>query len=306
MGLTTILRKLTRPMFGDIVTRLENIQLALGRIETRQLIRHQETRPGDYEFKVFSEWGEDGLIQYLVNTVPIRRKIFVEFGIQNYQESNTRFLLQQDNWTGLVMDCSRDDITDLQNSALYTRFNLTAVHARVERENIDELLVANGISGTIGLLSIDIDGNDYWVWDAITSISPQIVICEYNSLFGPSRKVTIPYRHDFDRMQAHYSGLYFGSSIAALASLATKKNYSLIASNSNGSNLFFVRNDVLMGLRPCSPQEVYVPCQFRQSRDTAGRLTYLDFDRSLELIAALPVFDFDRKAIVQIGTLHET
>jgi hypothetical protein len=305
MGLTTALRKLTRPVFGDIAMRLENIQLALGRIETRQLNRRQETRLGDYEFKVFSEWGEDGLIQYLVNTVPIHRKIFVEFGIQNYQESNTRFLLQKDNWTGLVMDCSGDDMTDLKNSALYARFNLMAIQARVERENVNDLLIANGISGTIGLLSIDIDGNDYWIWDAITSISPQIVICEYNSLFGPSRKITVPYRPDFDRMQAHYSGLYFGASIAALSGLATEKNYSLIASNSNGSNLFFVRNDVLMGLHPCSPQEAYVPCQFRQSRDTAGQLTYLGFHQSLELIGALPVYDFDRKALVQIGTLNE-
>jgi len=303
MGLTTTLIRLASPMFRDVVSRLENIQLALGRIETRQLNPPRTGSLEDREFKVFSEWGEDGLIQYLINTIPIESKTFVEFGIQNYQESNTRFLLQHDNWSGLVLDCSEADIAAVRRSPLYARYNLKAVHAWVDRTNINELLTANGVKGDIGLLSIDIDGNDYWVWEAITSVSPRIVICEYNSLFGPSRKVSIPYASDFDRMQAHYSGLYFGASIAALAGLAATKGYSLIASNSSGGNLFFVRNDVLSTLRPRSPSEAYVRCQFRQSRDPAGRLTYLDFRRSRELIAELPVYDFDSKLIVQVGSL---
>jgi hypothetical protein len=305
MGLTTKLVRLANPIFRDIVSRLDNIQMALGRIETRQLNPHRSGRPGEYEFKVFSEWGEDGVIQYLINTVPIQQKAFVEFGVQNYQESNTRFLLQHDNWTGLVLDCSRPAIAELQQSPLFARYDLTAVHAWIDRANINGLLVANGMSGEIGLLSIDIDGNDYWIWEAIQCISPRIVVCEYNSLFGPIRKVSVPYKSDFDRFQAHYSGLYFGASIAALTGLAHEKNYSLIASNSNGSNLFFVRNDVLSTLPPCNPRDAYVPCKFRQSRDTAGRLTYLDFRRSLDLIADLSVFDFDQQRLVPIGSLDE-
>jgi hypothetical protein len=300
MSFSAKIRKIVRSPFADLFTRLENIQMGVGRIESRQLNNREYRHPGDYEFKVFSEWGEDGLIQFLIHRVQIPGMSFVEFGVQDYLESNTRFLLQNNNWRGMVIDCSLAAIAAIRNSSLFRRFDLRAVHAFVDRENINSLLSANQMTGDIGLLSIDIDGNDYWVWDAIECIHPRIVICEYNSLFGPSACITIPYDSKFDRMRAHYSGLYFGASIAALARLGESKGYSLIASNLNGSNLFFVRRDVQGELTPCSPEQAYARCNFRQSRDIDGRLTFLDFEGSVGLIADLPVIDPESQRVMPL------
>ena len=97
-----------------------------------------------------------------------------------------------------------------------------------------------GFADTWDLLSIDIDGNDYWVWNAIDG-QPRLVVIEYNSSFGPDRAVTIPYDPSFDRFQHHPFGIYHGASIAALAKLGAAKGYALVGGDSNGVNAFFVR-----------------------------------------------------------------
>ena len=142
----------------------------------------------DTEFKVFSQWGEDGIIQYLINKIPIKNKIFIEFGVDTYVEANTRFLLENDNWSGLVLDGSLKNIEYIKRSDLYWKYDLIAKNIFINKENIDNVLKeyidSNNFSKDIGLLSIDIDGNDYYVWEAIKCISPVIVICEYNWIFG--------------------------------------------------------------------------------------------------------------------------
>ncbi len=109
----------------------------------------------------------------------------------------------------------------------------------VTKNNVNTILGECGLQGDIGLLSIDIDGNDYWVWEAINVVKPLIVICEYNSIFGSKFKVTVPYREDFVRQKYHYSYLVFGVSINALNDLAAKKGYSLVAGTEAGNDLFF-------------------------------------------------------------------
>ena len=106
-------------------------------------------------------------VQHLLRFVPISNKVFVEFGVENYLEANTRFLMVKDNWAGLVMDGSQQNIDFVRQDDISWRFNLKAQQAFITKENINDLIRANGISGEIGLLSIDIDGNDYWVWEAI-------------------------------------------------------------------------------------------------------------------------------------------
>ena len=117
------------------------------------------------EFKVFSQFGDDGIIQYLVNRVeiPAGRRRFIEFGVENYRESNTRFLLLNNNWSGLILDGSAENINSIKNDQIYWKHELTAVHSFIDRDNINELIAANGFAGEVGILSIDIDGNDYWI-----------------------------------------------------------------------------------------------------------------------------------------------
>jgi len=285
--------------------RLERIQLALGRIELRQIQQMKIEKLSDAEFQVFSQWGEDGIIQYLISKVPIENEIFVGFGVEDYTESNTRFLLQNNNWQGLVIDSSERNIEYIKRDPIYWRYNLKAECAFITAENINELLLRSGISGDIGLLSIDIDGNDYWVWEATDCISPSIVICEYNNLFGAKRKITIPYDANFQRTKAHFSNLYVGASIAALSYLAEKKGYSLVGSNKAGCNAFFVRKDLLSvsGLKPLKPEEAFVSAQYRESRDKKGNLTYLNREDALKLISDMPVIDLEIGKIVKIGDI---
>jgi hypothetical protein len=115
----------------------------------------------DIEFKVFSQFGDDGIIQYLINNVDINNKKFVEFGVGDYRESNTRFLLINDNWEGLVFDSNPGFIKNIRSDNIYWQYNLQAVHAFINKDNINALLESNGYKGEIGILHIDIDGNDY-------------------------------------------------------------------------------------------------------------------------------------------------
>ena len=232
--------------------------------------------------------------------MPIERKVFVEFGVQNYAESNTRFLLQNDNWSGLVIDGSDSNIEAIRRDPIYWRHNLKAQSAFVTRDNINELISEQGIHGDIGLLSVDIDGNDYWVWDAIDCIQPRVVLAEYNSLFGPIASVTVPYDPEFHRARAHYSNLYWGASLGALATLAEKKGYVLVGSNSAGNNAFFVRKDLAGGLNELPTKQAWVESQFRESRSVDGKLTYLDAAQGLALIGKCPVYDIQQEKIVSL------
>ena len=162
----------------------------------------------------------------------------------------------------------------------------------------------NGIAGDIGLLSVDIDGNDYWVWDAIECISPRIVVCEYNSHFGSSVTVTTPYSAEFVRENAHFSKIYYGASIAALNMVAARKGYSLVASNSVGNNVFFVRNDCLGDLQTLTPEQAYRRAQFREYHDEQGKLTFDDFEERLNKISHLPLFELKSKRIMPLAEVN--
>ena len=279
---------------ATIESRLDKLQQAVGRVEKRQTDEQLSYSFNDYEFQVYSQWGEDGLIQYLIDTIIIERPIFVEFGVENYKESNTRFLLVNNNWSGLVIDGSLDNIQSIKKDSIYWRHNLKAECAFITKENINKLIDQNGINGDIGLLSIDVDGNDYWIWDAISVVSPRIVVCEYNSIWGNKKSVTIPYDKEFVRGEAHYSNLYWGASICALNKLAKFKGYSLVGSNRAGNNIFFVRNDLIGELTVISPEMAWVESQFRESRDSDGELTFQSKYIGLLEIANMPLFDLNR------------
>lgn len=253
------------------------------------------------EFKVFSQFGEDGIIQYLVHHLKIEPKTFIEFGVENYTESNTRFLLMNNNWKGLVIEGSKENVDCIKNDSIYWKYDLTAVCAFVDRENINKIFLENNFSGEIGLLSIDIDGNDYWVWEAIDVVNPILVIIEYNSVFGNTDAITVPYDPKFVRTKAHYSNLYFGASLKALCLLAEKMGYVFFGSNSAGNNAYFVRTDNIGNLKQLSVQEGYVKSNFRESRNPQGQLTHISGDDRIKIIKGLSVYDVERCVVVKIG-----
>jgi hypothetical protein len=258
------------------------------------------------EFKVFSQFGEDGILQYLVRETgiaPAERR-FVEFGVQDYAESNTRFLLMNNQWQGLIIDGSKTYMDIVRNQDLYWRHDITAVDAWIDRDNINRLIGDAGFCDDIGLLSVDIDGNDYWVWERIDVVRPVIVAVEWNSVFGPRHKISIPYDPAFQREKAHYSCLYWGASIAAFEHLGARKGYSLLGSNSAGNNIFFVRNDRLGRLKPVPAAEAWVESRFRDSRDANGKLNFLGGARRLPEIVDLPVVEVETGALTTLRQLE--
>lgn len=249
------------------------------------------------EFKVFSQWGDDGIIQYLINNISITNKVFVEFGVENYTEANTRFLLMNNNWSGLVIDGSEENIEYVKNDDIYWKYNLTAKHSFVTAENINDLIKNENISGNIGILHVDIDGNDYWIWKTINVVDADIVIVEYNSVFGSKRPITIPYDASFIRTKAHYSNLYYGTSLTSIYDLAKEKGYVFVGCNSAGNNAYFVKKEKAVNLKELSVDEGYVQSQFKESRNSNGQLTFLNGEKRLNEIKGLPVFNTRSKAL---------
>jgi hypothetical protein len=277
----------------EVRRRLDIQAMLLGRIAISHLADPSlGRRLADWEFRVYSQWGEDGIIQSLIQKVSISRPIFVEFGVESYYEANTRFLLVNNNWSGLVIDDSESHIDTIRRSEMYWRYNLKAERAFVTRENINDLLKTAGVTGDIGLLSIDIDGNDYWVWQAIDVIRPDIVVIEYNARFGPTASITVPYDAAFERARAHYSMIYYGASLAALARLGNQKGLALVGCNSAGNNAFFVRREKLPSdLRSLQPEEAFVVGKFRESRNERGEPTFLTRDEEQAVLRRLPVVE---------------
>jgi hypothetical protein len=226
------------------------------------------------EFCAFSQWGEDGIIDWLVERLPGIPESFVEFGVEDYRESNTRLLLLLRNWCGLVIDGSQHHIDSIRRQDIYWRRQLTATCAFIDRDNINTLISDAGLHGEIGLLSVDIDGNDYWVWQAIDIVNPVIVVCEYNAVLGDLYSLSVPYVPTFQRTKAHHSNLYFGASLQAMIGLGRRKGYTFVGTTSTGCNAFFVRDDRASPVLDALEGVVAFPSRVRECRDPQGRLLF--------------------------------
>lgn len=286
--------------------RIDGMAFLMGETAARQ-VRALETLHdlGEAEFRVSSQWGEDGIIEWLVHHLAGIPETFIEFGVENYRESNTRFLLQHRNWRGLVIDGSEEHVDFIRRDRISWRHDLTAVASFITRENINSLISRAGFSGEVGILSVDIDGVDYWVWEAISCINPQLVIVEYNSVFGDLHPLTVPYEPDFTRTRAHRSNLYYGLSIRAAEHLARRLGYALAGTNRSGSNAFFVRNDrareVLDRLRSVHDR----PSRFREGLTSDGRLAFTSPVGRASVVAEMPVIDVSTMAQTRLGQLAE-
>lgn len=181
-----------------------------------------------FEKKIYSQNGEDGIIAFLLDCVGRGQKYYVEFGAEDGQECNTRYLREHAGFTGLLMDGGNEN----RAIGLYREM--------VTRENINDLFEKYGVPTEFELLSIDVDGNDLWLWDALSPIyRPRIVIIEYNGVFPPPLAVTVPYALD----RGWDGTCFMGASLAAIAQVAAVKGYTLVGCNSSGVNAFFIRND---------------------------------------------------------------
>jgi hypothetical protein len=291
-----------RQELGVVRSDLDVARVLVGRSMSEQ-IANKGRLPSlqGAEFKVFSQFGDDGIIQYLVRYLGIEATTFVEFGVGDYRECNTRFLLINNNWRGLIMDGNEQSVAKIKKDPVCLFYDLAVAREFITRENINDLLLRHGFKGPIGLLSIDIDGNDYWVWEGVEIVDPAIVVCEYNSVFGHTRALTTPYDPAFVRGEAHYSNLYYGASIKALCCLAIRKGYAFVGSNSNGNNLYFVRRDRLADLKELTPSEGYVESRFRESLDPDGKSQFLSGKARRELIKDCELIDVESGERTTLG-----
>ena len=140
-------------------------------------------------------------------------------------------------------------------------------------------------------MSIDVDGNDYWIWKSLEVVKPKIIIIEYNARFGPKNAVVVPYNKNFDRKLAHHSSIYFGASLMALNKLAKIKDYSLVGTNLNGNNAFFVRNSELKKtkIKSQTPEECFNVNSFNELRDKSGKILERNLEEEKKILQLLPL-----------------
>ena len=221
---------------------------ALYRWTTLSVMRRPIGDLWPYERRNYSQHGEDGILDAIFQAVGTTNRYYVEFGVGDGSERNTRFLAERRGWRGLLMDGGYDD----PSINLHREF--------ITAENINDLFAKHGVPDEFDLLSIDLDGNDYWVWQRIDSrYRPRVVVAEYNANAGPDSRLTIPYDPEF-----RWSGTdYYGASLAALNSVAAEKGYLLVGCESLGVNAFFVRADVATGrISAKTTREAYRPPRY--------------------------------------------
>jgi hypothetical protein len=228
-----------------------------------------------YGFKVYSQNDEDGIIYEIFRRIGSKHKTFIEFGVENGLECNTHFLLHM-GWKGLWLEGSEKNYAAIQKNfhSVIQPGQLKVARSFITRENINETFVENGFSGEIDLLSIDIDGNDYHVFDAISAVNPRVVIIEYNAKFPPFYSWVMPYdaRHIWNGSDKH------GASLKAFEELGNRKKYQLVGTNYNGINAFFVRKDLAGDLfaSPPTAENLYNPVRFTFYKSGAPAKTFLD------------------------------
>jgi hypothetical protein len=208
-------------------------------------------------FKVFSQFEEDGLLLYVFSLIDHPVKTFIEFGSDDGINSNSANLHFHHAWTGLFID--GNEVAIDRGQFFYEKWgNLSAktpvfIHSFITRENINELITRGGLEGEIGLLSIDIDGNDYWVWEAIDVVRPQVVMIETHNEFG-LHDIIVPYNPTYFYPGKHPD--YHGASPIAMNCLAKHKGYRLVGANELGFNFIFLRNDLVPELPEVSVESV--------------------------------------------------
>jgi hypothetical protein len=272
--------------------QFEAVHFSVGQIQSRLNARLDLENVQDAEFQVFSQFGGDGIIQYMVSRIQITQRTFVELGAGSYRESNTRFLVQNDAWEGLVVDAGTAHLAFLNTPWIRWRHRVYGQSAFITAENVNSIISRSGFRGNIGLLSIDLDGNDYWILESIDVVTPQILVLEYNSVFGAEHAVVVPYDPAFMFGKADPSQLYYGASLAALSQLAAAKGYQLVGSDRAGVNAFYVRRDVGTRLPQLTVEEAWVPSQHRMPTDPEVWLPFSSLQRDrLRLIGDLPLYD---------------
>ena len=221
----------------------------------------------DFERKVFSQNGEDGILEALFHAIGTTNKFVVEFGVENGRECNSGNLIRNCGWSGLLLEGDERLFGEL--AATFAGFpNVRLAHHFVTAENISDIFREHGVPREPDLLSIDVDGNDYWIWKALDAYRARVVVIEFNSVHAPPERWVMQYN------PAHRwrGDSYFGASLESLAALGKRKGYALMATDRLGVNAFFLRRDLLKAspFPARSPKRAFHPPGFLNERGSIG------------------------------------
>jgi hypothetical protein len=241
-----------------------------------------------FELRVFSQNGEDGVLAEILRRIGAPGRFFVEFGIESGREGTCVYLADVAEWRGLFIEAHPEFYRQLERK--YVRSpRIDTIHAMVTPDNIEALFKRAGVLPEPDVVSIDINGADYWVWEAITSYRPRVVVIEYNGAIDPRRRLVQP------RDRTSWDGTeFFGASLAAMQTLGDGKGYRLVHTEMAGLNAFFVREDVAGG-------------QFPEVDEAAARSFPNYFLRGYRHPPAHPgrsYLDLDSGALVSVGESH--
>ncbi len=244
-------KKVNPLSFTDGIVRMLLINLSM---HYKELIRNNIPIPSfsEVEFSLYSQNGEDGILLLIFAVIGVSNQCVVEICAGDGTECNAANLIINHGWKGLLVDSNGEAIergksfyAQRTNAWRFRRLPPCFIKAWVTKENVNDLIQENGMSGEIDLLSLDLDGIDFWVWKEITCINPRVVIVEFNNRWNSQQSVTVPYSDGFVGFEASTNGIgYFGASLLAFNHLAQQKGYRLIGVNSPNTNAFFMRNDI--------------------------------------------------------------
>ena len=256
-----------------VIFCIGKVQISLNRNKYEEVEDLIET-----EVKIFSQNGEDGIIDYLVHKLKVDKKNFVEIGVGNYRESNTRFLYNRYHPKGLIIDYIDDMKKKVTKHVNFWKGDLRICNQKIDADNILDILNKN-CDYEIDFFSIDIDSIDYWIIKKLKNDISKIFVAEYNPVFGAELEVTVPNISGFERSKYHYSYLCYGMSLKALINLMDQKGYYFIGTNLQKINAFFIlkefKKEVFFKNIKIKSLDNYTNSNIRDSRDINNNLNFL-------------------------------
>ena len=251
------------------------------------------------ECKIFSQNGEDGILDYLLYKNKIEKPKFIEIGVGDYYESNTRFIFERTSCEGLIIDIIENFKKKVEKNTKVWRGNLSILQKKIDAENFLPTIKEYNFLDNIDLFSLDIDSIDYWILEKLPNKFSKIIVAEYNPYFGSEFNITVPNDPDFNRTNYHYSNLCFGASLKSIVKLLSNKGFIFLGTNLFRNNAFFINEDFKDNLSIEIPDpnnlSKFTNAYFRESRDLNNKLTLISPEKILNKIEDCKVVDLSNK-----------
>ncbi len=261
----------------------------------------------DAEVKVFSQWGEDGIIEYLCDVIKLDKPKMIEFGAGNFTECNSRFLAYNRGASVVLFDGRRDLVKSAKSQEIYWKSTIIPVTDWINPSNVNNLIeIAKKEIDGVDIISFDLDGNDYWIIKESDLSGARIIIVEYNPLFGWKFPVSVKENSDFDRTKAHYSWLFYGASILAFIELLASKGFIFVGTNRAGNNAFFLHENDAESFPLDLPKDLekYVDWRVRESRDLNKRLDFKSIKEAQKLIGDMELVNVSTNTATSVKIVY--